>query len=73
MKYYMIVGNKITSEIVRSVGDVTALPLLDEEREVSLINEKHIIALMKKMNWDAAKAVDGLGLVDERAKAVSME
>ena len=66
MKYYLIRGNKVTSEIVRSVGDVTALPLLDEERAVSLINEKHIIALMKKMDWNVATVLDKLGLVDAR-------
>ena len=66
MKYYMIVGNKVTSEIVRSAGDVTALPLLDEARAVSLINEKHILALMARMSWNAATVMDRLGLVDAR-------
>ena len=66
MKYYLIRGNKITSEIVRSPGDVTALPLLDEDKAVSLINEVHIKALMKKMDWTAATVIDKLGLVDER-------
>ena len=66
MKYYLIIGNKITSEIIRSVGDVTALPLLDESRAVSLINQKHIVALMNKMDWDAETVIEKLGLIDER-------
>ena len=66
MKYYLIYGNKIKSEIDHSPGDVTALPLMDEERAVSLINEKHIVALMNKMDWNAAIVIEKLGLVDER-------
>lgn len=66
MKYYLIYGNKVKSEIVRSVGDVTALPLMDEERAVSLINANHIKALMNKMDWTPAEVLDNLGLVDER-------
>ena len=66
MKYYLIYGNKIKSVIERSVGDVTALPLLDETKAVSLINENHIKALMKKMKWDVPTVISRLGLVDER-------
>lgn len=66
MKYYLIIGNKIKSEIIRSPGDVTALPVLDEVRAVSLLSQKHVKALMNNTGWNAQEVIDKLGLVDER-------
>jgi len=70
MKYYLIVGNIIKSEIERSIGDVTALPLLDEARAVSLINQEIIGVLKEKEIWDDKKTFEMLGLIDERVKSV---
>jgi hypothetical protein len=64
--YFLIVGDKIKQELDTSDTDVTALPLMESARAMSLINKQHIIALMNRMEWTAEQVVDRLGLVDER-------
>jgi len=70
--YYLIVGNSIIQEIIRTPGDVTALPLLDELRAVSLMNQKHVAALLAWIrshgypNATAASVIEALGLIDNR-------
>jgi len=64
--YFLIVGNKIKQELDTSATDVTALPLMESARTMSLINKQHIIALMNRMEWTAEQVIDRLGLVDER-------
>jgi hypothetical protein len=64
--YYLIVGNRIKQEIDTADGDVTALPILDSARAVSLLNRQHVIALMNNEGWTAQQVIDKLGLVDER-------
>lgn len=65
-KYYLIVGDKITREIDTAVGDVVALPLLESGTAMSLINRKHITALMARAGLTAVQVIDKLGLTDAR-------
>ena len=64
--YYLIVGDRVQEEITRGQGAVTALPLLDEMRAVSLLNRRHVLALMNRFGLTAAEILAALGLVDER-------
>ena len=64
--YFLIVGKKITQEIDTAETDVTALPLLESSRAMSLLDRVHIIALMNRMDWTAAEVIENMGLVDER-------
>lgn len=67
-KYYLIVGDQITSELDTVVGDVVALPLLESAKAMSLINQKHITALVAASGFTMAQVVAKLGLTDAIGK-----
>jgi len=63
--YYLIVGNTIKQEIDTDTG-VIALPILEGDRAVSLLNKAHVLALMNNGGWNASQVINKLGLVDLR-------
>ena len=69
MKYYLLCGNEIVQEIEVSDKDIgtIALPLLETGKQMSLINQDHMKALMQTMKFSTPEEVfPAMGLTDKR-------
>ena len=69
MRFYLIRGNQIVTELEADPTDVIglSLPLFGGGDAVSMLNEQHAQALMASQGWTAQQALDALGLVDLRS------
>ena len=63
-KYYLVVGNTITQTLDTTAGDVIALPLMEDAKAMSLINQAHVAAIMKATGATTSQIIARLGLTN---------
>lgn len=65
--YLLVHGDRIVNTIETTAPDLTALPLLRGDAVMSLVNAKHVTNLQLSKSPTEQKALEALGLTDERA------